>query len=539
MKFGEIAIDEAEGAILAHAAKSGRLDLRKGRRLTAEDVAALREADMTSVIAAQLDAGDVGEDEAAAWVAAALRAPHMTIGLAATGRVNIHADTAGVFRPDKALVDALNAVDPGITLATLGENAAVRAGQMVATIKIIPLAVPGSALQKALDILNRGPAIGIAPFAARAVAIIQTTLPATATKMLEKTRRVTEDRLALSGSRVVVETRVPHRATDLSVAIAEAALKSDLVLVFGASAVIDRSDVIPAAIEQAGGEVDYFGMPVDPGNLLLVGRIGKVPVIGAPGCARSPKENGFDWVLDRIMAGMEVTPSLLQSWGVGGLLAEIETRPRPRQSVSESMTRRVDAIVLAAGRSTRMGEQNKLLAEIAPGLPMVRHAAETALKANGLKAVHVVIGHHSDEVRRALVGLDVQLVENSQFAEGLSTSLRAGFAAARDADGVLVLLADQPFLKSRDLERLVERFKRSEGRMVVAAADNGTRRNPVILPAHTRDAVDQLTGDIGAAPIIEAMTEAPILIEIGEAASFDADTPDSLTEAQKRLAREA
>ncbi|WP_204333402.1 hypothetical protein, partial [Proteus mirabilis] len=81
----------------------------------------------------------------------------------------------------------------------------------------------------------------------------------------------------------------------------------DLVLVFGASAIADRRDVIPAALEQAGGEIEHLGMPVDPGNLLMVGRLGEVPVLGAPGCARSPKENGFDWVLTRLLAGLPVT----------------------------------------------------------------------------------------------------------------------------------------------------------------------------------------------------------------------------------------
>ncbi|MER0237869.1 molybdopterin-binding/glycosyltransferase family 2 protein [Fulvimarina sp. MAC8] len=535
MRFGEIAIDEADGAILAHAAKSGTLDLKKGTRLTAADIAALRDAGMTSVIAAQLDAGDVGEDEAAARIAKAMSAPHLEIGPAATGRVNIHAQRAGVFRPDKTMIDALNAVDPGITLATLGENSAIQSGQMVATIKIIPLAVSGAALDRALSVLERGTAIMISPFVSRDVAMIQTTLPATQTKMLEKTRRVTEDRLAMSGSRIVSEMRVPHRSAELSAAIAEAASNSNLVLVFGASAVIDRADVIPAAIESAGGSVDYFGMPVDPGNLLLVGRIGDTPVFGAPGCARSPKENGFDWVVDRIMAGMDVTPALLQSWGVGGLLAEIETRPRPRQNAARSKSCALDAVVLAAGRSTRMGEQNKLLAEISPGKPMVRHAVETALSAKLISKVHVVLGHQADEVRAALQGLAVEFVTNASFADGISTSLRAGFAAARDAAGVLVLLADQPLLEPSDLDRLASEFKQLNGRSIVAAADGAKRRNPVILPVRCREAVEQLIGDRGAAPIIEAMAEAPVLIDIGDAASLDTDTPERFREAKNRM----
>ncbi len=80
--------------------------------------------------------------------------------------------------------------------------------------------------------------------------------------------------------------------------------RADPILVFGASAITDRRDVIPAAIERAGGQVVYFGMPVDPGNLLLLGTLGGTSVIGLPGCARSPKLNGFDFVLWRLLAGL-------------------------------------------------------------------------------------------------------------------------------------------------------------------------------------------------------------------------------------------
>ena len=82
--------------------------------------------------------------------------------------------------------------------------------------------------------------------------------------------------------------------------------------------------------EAAGGRVDHLGMPVDPGNLLLLGQLGDLPVIGAPGCARSPKENGFDWVLHRLLAGLAVTRSDVTALGVGGLLMEIVSRPQPR-----------------------------------------------------------------------------------------------------------------------------------------------------------------------------------------------------------------
>ena len=125
---------------------------------------------------------------------------------------------------------------------------------------------------------------------------------------------------------------MPHEQGALAKALDEV-LKAgaELVIIFGASAIADRRDVIPAAVEAIGGRIEHFGMPVDPGNLLLVGDARGRPVLGAPGCARSPKENGFDWVLMRLLAGLAVPRAAITGLGVGGLLMEIVTRPQPRE----------------------------------------------------------------------------------------------------------------------------------------------------------------------------------------------------------------
>src|SRR5262249_22248058 len=223
------------------------------------------------------------------------------------------------------------------------------------------------------------------------------------------------------------ERRVPHDADALAAALREMlATGAELVLVFGASAIADRRDVIPAAVEAVGGRIEHFGMPVDPGNLMLVADLNGRPVLGAPGCARSPKENGFDWILARLLARLPVTREDITGMGVGGLLMEIVTRPQPRETPQPD-GRRIAAVVLAAGRSTRMGGPNKLLAEIR-GRPLVRITVETAL-ASRADPVIVVTGHERDRVEQALAGLDVRLVHNPDYADGLSTSLKAGIAA--------------------------------------------------------------------------------------------------------------
>ena len=233
-------------------------------------------------------------------------------------------------------------------------------------------------------------------------------LPGLSPKVVEKTLRVTAERLAPAGATIMAERRVPHEEAALAAAIKELlGLGAELVIVFGASAIADRRDVIPAAITDIGGAIEHFGMPVDPGNLLLIGSADGVPVLGAPGCARSPVENGFDWVLMRLLAGLKVTRAELTGMGVGGLLMEIVTRPQPRAKPEAEGNRNVAAIILAAGRSTRMGGPNKLLAELG-GKKLVRIATEQAL-ASKASDVIVVTGHQAELVEKALAGLEGEI----------------------------------------------------------------------------------------------------------------------------------
>src|SRR5262249_32793382 len=254
---------------------------------------------------------------------------------------------------------------------------------------------------------------------------------------------------------------------------------AELILVFGASAIADRRDVIPAAIEAVGGRVEHFGMPVDPGNLMLVADLGGRPVIGAPGCARSPKENGVDWILARLLAEVPVTRGAIPGLGVGGLLMETGTRPQPRETAKTAAPpdgRRIAGIVLAAGRSTRMGGPNKLLAEI-KGKPLVRIAAEQAL-ASRAHPVIVVTGHQRERVEEALKGLRVKFVHNPDFADGLSTSLKAGLAAVpAEADAAIVCLGDMPQVTSAMIDRLIGAFDPARGALIVVPTIAGKRGN--------------------------------------------------------------
>jgi molybdenum cofactor cytidylyltransferase len=255
-------------------------------------------------------------------------------------------------------------------------------------------------------------------------------------------------------------------------------------------------------------------------------------VLGAPGCARSPKENGFDWVLARLLCGLPVTRTDIVAMGVGGLLMEIVSRPHPRTIAAEDAApgRRVAAVVLAAGRSTRMGASNKLLAEIA-GKPLVRIAVEQAL-ASRARPVIVVTGHQREETEAALAGLDVTLVHNPAFAEGLSASLKAGVAAApATADGVAVCLGDMPQVDAALIDRLIAAFDPGAGALAVVPTEAGKRGNPVVLARRFFPDLMALTGDIGARALIASHPEAVVEVPVNDAAAFfDVDTPEALTQ---------
>jgi molybdenum cofactor cytidylyltransferase len=537
MKFGEVPVAEAVGATLAHSLKVGDRVLRKGRVLTADDVAALAAAGRASVIAARLEPGDVDENSAAAAVALPVAGQHVSIARPFTGRVNLFAEVSGVCAVDAARVDRLNAVDETITLATLAPWTVVAPKQMVATIKVIPFAVRRQSVDACVqEASGGGPLLSIARFQPKRVALIQTRLPGLKESILDKTVDATRERLVALGSTLELERRCEHRQEDLAPHIAAALdAGAELVLVAGASAIVDRRDVIPAAIEQAGGTIGHFGMPVDPGNLMLMGDVGGVTVLGLPGCARSPKVNGFDWVLQRLLAGLPAGPREIMRMGVGGLLADIPLRPLPRAKLAAAAEQetphapRVAALLLAAGQSRRMGTLNKLLIGI-DGKPMVRHVAE-AVQASQARPIIVVTGHQREKVEAALSGLGIgRFVFNPDYAKGLSTSLKQGIAALpKGTEAVVVCLGDMPKVAAGEIDRLIAAFNPVEGRAICLPTRRGKRGNPVLLASRLFQELANVSGDVGARDLIAAHPELVTEVEMeGDGTLLDIDTPQAL-----------
>jgi molybdenum cofactor cytidylyltransferase len=544
VKFGEVPVAEAEGAVLAHSLRLGTTALKKARILAAADLELIAAAGISRIVVARLEPGDVAENEAAQRVAAAVVGSGVSVAAPFTGRANLFADTRGVLVFDPERIDRLNLVDEAITFGTLPPYAVVEPKQMVATVKVIPFAAPEEAVKECVKAaIAEGPLLRVAPFRALSVGLVQTRLPGLKETILDKTREVTEGRLTALGCRLVFEERCAHATAELAAVLGTPTARGvDLLLIHGASAILDRRDVIPAAIVAAGGAIDHFGMPVDPGNLLLLGHVGKRVMLGLPGCARSPKVNGFDWVLERIVAGLPVGAAEIMRMGSGGLLAEIPSRPLPRAEAKPPSAKakerppgpRIGVLLLAAGQSRRMGGPSKMLAEI-EGVPMVTRVARRLL-ASQARPVVAVLGNRADEVDAALGKLPVERVRNPDFAEGLSTSLKRGLAALPpDLDGVIVALGDMPLVSGRHLDRLITAFNPLEGRAIIVPTRRGKRGNPVLWARRFFPEMAQIAGDVGARHLIGEHAELVAEIEMDDDAILvDIDTPEALAAVQQR-----
>ncbi|MBL8895546.1 MAG: NTP transferase domain-containing protein, partial [Rhizobiales bacterium] len=383
-------------------------------------------------------------------------------------------------------------------------------------------------LTRALAIIGDEPLVRVEAFRPRHAGLIITRLPQTKASILAKSEASIRARISVLGGSVDEVVVCDHAVEPIKDAVAKLHAKHlNPILIFGSSAIVDRGDVIPQGLVAAGGEIIHLGMPVDPGNLLMLGRLDGVPTIGVPSCARSPKVNGFDWVLERVMAGLHVTAQDIMDMGAGGLLKEIQSRPAPREDAAAQRAPIIAAIILAAGKSTRMG-RNKMLADFR-GKPLIRVTVETILKSTA-SPVLVVTGNQANEVRAALDGLDISIADNPDYAQGLSTSLRVGLAALPgDVAGAVVCLGEMQLVEPEVIDRLIAAFNPTERRLICAPTYDGKLGNPVLWAREFFAEMSQLSGDRGARSLLDLHGDRLVEIPVAdEAVLTDIDTPDVL-----------
>ena len=533
MIFGEVLVDEAEGAILAHTVRAGSLTVKKGVKLSAAEVSALGKAGIKSVLAARIEAGDVMEDDVAATIAARLAGAGVDVMGSVNGRCNLHARVHGVVGIDKTRIDALNGSGDGVVTATVSPFEVVEPGRVIATTKVIPYAVPKARLEVLSALAGDGGAIFVQPFQRLRVGLLLSRVAGNKERLLDKAREVIAARIETYGSKLVREVRTAHRVDALAEALSGMGRdKPDLILILGGASTSDRLDVVPAAIERAGGRVALFGVPIDPGNLLISGSLSGIPVLGLPGCARSTQSNGIDLILPRVLAGLDTSPEILLGMGVGGLLKDVPERLDPRESHRGMRAAvpggKVSAVVLAGGASKRMGHRNKLLADF-NGAPLVYRVVETALRSDAAEVI-VVTGHEADLLRQALSGLAVRFIHNPSYPEGLSTSLRAGIGVVSSNNtGAVVLLGDMPELTAATVNALIARFNADHDKTICQPVFDGRPGNPVLWPRAFFSDILDIWGDIGARQLLERYAAQVSSVEVDDPGiHFDIDTPRDL-----------
>lgn len=533
MKFGRTPVEKAAGHILAHSVAAGGKRHAKGTLIDARLQASLRAAGLSSIWTAEIEAGDVPEDEAAVRLARHIAGAGLDLSDPSKGRVNLTAAGPGLLRIDRDAFRVLTTLDESLALASLPAMRRVEAGQLVATLKIIPYAVAETLLEKALASGRRG-ILSLAPFRTRKTGLILTRTTGMPAKLLDKSREALEARLRALHCGIVKATVRDHHEEAVAEAVSGTrAAGAELIIILGASATIDRADLVPRGIEQAGGVIGRFGLPVDPGNLLMTARLDEADIIVAPGCARSPLENGFDWVLERIVADLPVTKEDYADMAQGGLLKEGALRPTARRAERKSPeTPQIAALLLAAGASRRMGNTNKLLEEVENEALVMRAARK--LTKEGFSAVITVTGHEADRVRQALATADVQFVHNPDHETGLASSIRAGVRSVPDSvDWLLVALGDMPDVAPSTIKNLLARAAVTRARILIPAW-KGRRGNPVLWHRSLFPRLEGLSGDEGARQLLPRLAgnieEVPVE---DPGITLDIDTEERLAERRK------
>ena len=340
MKIEHLDPKESKGSILAQSYNLSERKLSKGTRVSKAIVELLNKENIKTILCAVPHENDMDEDAAAEAISNAIDRNRLFAEEASTGRVNFRTPALGVVRYNRELIKKINLVDESIAFSIVEHNQLLAKNDLIATLKIIPFFVSKIYVERVVALLSKHEIFKIHRLEEKKVGFIQTYYDWQKRSIFKATSNVTRSRLDALGCLLEKETLIPHDHESLCSEI-KSSLDSgtQVLLISGASAITDRSDYIPKAILSVGGEIIQYGLAVDPGNLLLIGQIGNTTIIGMPGCARSPKLNGFDWVLQLLMANIPITKEELADMGAGGLLMEIASRPLPR-ALSKSVNKR-------------------------------------------------------------------------------------------------------------------------------------------------------------------------------------------------------
>lgn len=523
MRFEERLIAESEGWTLAHSVICGKKRIIKGTVLNSALLSKLIVAGVEKAQVFLLETGDLNEDTAAKAAAANITGSGLSIEPTGRGRANIIAACDGLFVPNNG-IDAVNNADDAFSAASLASHTPVRVGQLVATIKLIPYGLPSEKLDNIPDLPAK---MTVKPFQQFTAALIITGGAPTPKTTASLTARI--NRL---GGRLTTQEPVEHSENAVCDALSEITAEPvELILMLGASAISDKRDIFPTALKSAGGKLIKLGMPADPGNLLMLGRLDEKTVIGLPGCARSPALNGFDWVLQRFAAKEPLDAHTLTAMGTGGLLKEPAGRNTPRTGPSKyTSAPTAAAIVLAAGKSSRAKNIHKLLSTLG-GKTVIASTVDSLLGIKNLQVV-VVTGHKSTEINACLADKNMSTIHNPNFEQGMGSSLAVGIAALNETTNhALVCLGDMPFVQQETIEKMLETAANLSGTAIFIPTFHGKRGHPVLWPKRFFNDLKNLQSETGGKQILRDNPEKIIEVPVDDAGILiDLDTPEMLAQ---------
>ena len=531
MKILGLDPEESLGSVIAQTYNLPGKTISKGTFVTSEIVDYFKEFDVQTILCAVPANGDIHEDEAAEAISNAIDKNQIYVEKASTGRVNFKSQSLCLVRYERALIREVNLVDESIAFSIVEHNQLLAKNDLIATLKIIPFFTQKKYVDQVISILAKNELFKTHSLNKKKVSLIQTSFEWQKKSMFKATSNVTRNRLEALDCSLNEEKLICHDYKALCSEIRSSTGSGiDILLISGASAITDRSDYIPKAILSEGGEIIQYGLAVDPGNLLLIGKVGNTTVIGMPGCARSPKLNGFDWVLQLLMADIPISREELAEMGAGGLLMEIASRPLPR-ALAKSVSKRekkVMGVILAAGNSTRMGKDYKLLRNIGDA-PLIRNTAIEMLKSD-LDSCSIVLGYQSDKVADVIKDLNVNLILNPLWKEGQASSLRAAINTLDSTySDLLIMLGDLPGIKSIHINSIIEEHLLTDNRKskITIPSFKGQKGNPVIWGRSFIDDLSNLEGDVGGRTLFSEHPAAINILEMDDPwVVKDIDTPE-------------
>ena len=438
----------------------------------------------------------------------------------------------------------MNKVNEAISISTLPNFTSVQKGQLIATSKIIPFFLSSKCLTQAQQEFTNKPSLSIKPFVRNNLTIIFTKSQISKKSLYEKSKISTIARLKNLGLFAEKIIEIPHSYISLESELKRVCEKikqddtfdTSCILIFSAIATTDRQDIVPQSIVRSGGSILRFGLPVDPGNLTVIAELNKTPILGLPGCARSSKQNGFDWILERTLANIEITDSDIAKMGIGGLLKEMPNRPEPREPKERKKDKKkknIALILLAAGNSKRMGKKNKLL-EIVNGKSMIKHCVENISRLP-IKQKVIVLGHEARKIKSKLDLATFKIINNLDYKNGISTSIKIGILSLdKTMDGVFIVLADMPMIKINTYLELINNFQKGNSKVIFIPTWQGKKGNPVLLDKSIFPELIKLEGDEGAQQIFSNFEDNIQEIEVNDSGTcFDIDTLEDLKAVKK------